>query len=138
MNHRASPNPVSDDRGSSVIEFTMISVLLVMLLLAVLQVAALYYVRSVAGAAAADGARYAANAGVDPAAGGPRASSLLARGLGSSTAHQLPCTGRSSVDAASDLVTAQVDCRGRIRSLLLPIGALVTVQVSARSLKDVP
>ena len=45
----------SGDRGSAIVEFSLITVLLLMLLFVVLQVAALYYVRSVAGASAADG-----------------------------------------------------------------------------------
>ncbi|HJQ02052.1 MAG TPA: TadE/TadG family type IV pilus assembly protein [Jatrophihabitans sp.] len=127
-----------EDRGSSVIEFSMISVLLVLLLFAVLQVAALFYVRSVTAAAAADGARYAANADVDPAAGGPRASMLIAHGIGSRMSDQLPCQGQTVSDPGSQLLAAEVHCQGRIRSLLLPIGAFVRVDVTARSLKDPP
>ncbi len=116
----------------------MITVLLVFLLFAVLQVAALFYVRSVTAAAAADGARFAANANVDPAAGGPRASALIAHGAGGRLSAQLPCTGSAVPDPASGLVVAEVHCQGRIRSLLLPIGAFVQVDVTARSLKDPP
>jgi Flp pilus assembly protein TadG len=121
-----------------VVEFCLMSVLLVMLLLAVLQVAALFYVRSVAAAAAADGARYAANAGVPPEAGGPRATALLSRALGAGMARRLPCQGGLVTDAGSGLATAEVRCRGHIRSVLLPVGALVRVEVSGRSLKDDP
>jgi len=111
-------------------------VLLVFLLLAVLQVAALFYVRSVTSSAAADGARYAANADVDPSDGGIRARDLISHGLGRGMANQLPCTGETQ---RLDTVTvAEVHCRGRIRSLLLPIGAFIRIDVSARSLKDAP
>lgn len=127
---------IADDRGSSVVEFVLISVLLVMLLFGVLQIATLFYVRSVVASAASDGARYAANAGVSPSAGGQRATQLISRGLGASMARQLPCTSEAVDDAASGLATAQVTCAGKIRSLLLPIGAFVKVDVSARSLKD--
>jgi hypothetical protein len=129
---------MSGDRGSSVVEFSMITVLLVFLLFAVLQVAALFYIRSVTAAAAADGARYAANADVDPIAGGPRASALIAHGVGSRLSGQLPCAGQAVPDPASGLVAAEVRCQGRIRSLLLPLGAFVRVEVTARSLKDPP
>jgi hypothetical protein len=114
------------------------SVLLVMLLFAVVQVAALFYVRSVASAAAADGARYAANAGVSPQAGGDRASGLLGRALSPRMARELPCAGALVAEAGSGLRTAEVRCRGTIRSVFLPIGALVRVDVSGQSLKDDP
>ncbi|MDQ1738539.1 MAG: hypothetical protein QOE53_191 [Pseudonocardiales bacterium] len=114
------------------------SVLLVMLLFAVVQVAALFYVRSVAASAAADGARYAANAGVSPQAGGERATALLGRALSPALARGLPCSGGVTVEADSGLAVAEVRCRGTIRSVFLPIGGLVTVDVSGQSLKDDP
>lgn len=126
------------DRGSAVVEFCLMSVLLVMLLFAVMQVAALFYVRSVAAAAAADGARYAANAGVSPQAGGERATALLGRALGTGMARRLPCAGDVVAEPGSGLATAEVRCRGTIRSVFLPLGALVRVEVSGQSLKDDP
>jgi len=129
---------VADQRGSAVVEFCLMSVLLVMLLFGVLQVAALFYVRSVAASAAADGARYAANAGVSPQAGAERASALLGRALSPGMVRRLPCTGDVVADADSGLLTAQVRCRGTISSVFLPIGALVRVEVSGQSLKDGP
>jgi Flp pilus assembly protein TadG len=114
------------------------SVLLVMLLFAVVQVAAVFYVRSVASAAAADGARYAANAGVPAQAGAERAAALLGQALSPAMARRLPCAGGLVAEPGSGLVTAEVRCRGTISSVFLPIGALVTVEVSGRSLKDDP
>jgi Flp pilus assembly protein TadG len=114
----------------------MITVLLVFLLFAVLQVAVLFYVRSVTASAAADGARYAANADVGTAAGAGRAGQLIRHGLGASMANQLPCMAETNRDAATGLAVAQVSCRGRIRSLLMPLGAFVSIDVTARSLKD--
>jgi hypothetical protein len=129
---------LTEDRGSAVVEFCLMSVLLLMLLFAVVQVAALFYVRSVAASAAADGARYAANAGVPPQAGGERATALLGQGLGPGMARQLPCVGGLAEEAGSGLVTAEVRCRGTISSVFLPIGALMSVDVSGQSLKDDP
>lgn len=120
------------------VEFCLMSVLLVMLLFAVVQVAAVFYVRSVASAAAADGARYAANAGVPAQAGGERAAALLSQALSPGMARRLPCAGGLVAEAGSGLVTAEVRCRGTIRSVFLPVGALVTVDVSGQSLKDDP
>jgi hypothetical protein len=129
---------LTEDGGSAVVEFCLMSVLLVMLLFAVVQVAALFYVRSVAASAAADGARYAANAGVSPRVGGERASTLLGHALSPAMARKLPCAGALVAEAGSGLRTAEVRCRGTIRSIFLPIGALVTVDVSGQSLKDDP
>lgn len=129
---------LNGDRGSAVVEFSLISIPLLMLLFAVLQVAALFYVRSVAAAAAADGARYAANADVGPAEGARRASDLIGRGLGSQMAARLPCTGEVVADPASNLQVSRVHCQGEIRSLLLPLGAFVRVRVTGQSLKDRP
>ncbi|HEY2044740.1 MAG TPA: TadE/TadG family type IV pilus assembly protein [Jatrophihabitans sp.] len=126
----------ADDRGSSVAEFAMVSTLLVFLLFGILQVAALFYVRSVAAAAASDGARYAANAGVDPTAGGERASRLIQQATTLSMAQQLPCRGTKIPDPASGLSTARVRCRGQIHSILIPLGALVTIDVTGQSLQE--
>lgn len=129
---------LTGDRGSAVVEFCLMSVLLVMLLFAVLQVAALFYVRSVAASAAADGARYAANAGVSAQAGGERATTLLSQALGARMARRLPCAGALVAETGSGLTAAEVRCRGTIRSAFLPLGAFVSVEVSGQSLKDDP
>jgi Flp pilus assembly protein TadG len=50
------------DRGSAVVEFVLVSLLIMLLLLAVLQVAVYVHVRNVVTASAQEGARYAANA----------------------------------------------------------------------------
>jgi Flp pilus assembly protein TadG len=133
-----APHRLSDDRGSAVAEFVMISVLLVFLLFGVLQVAAILYVRSVVVSAASDGARYGANAGIDPVAGGPRASSLIATSLSAAVARDIPCQGARVIDPGTGLATAKVDCRGEVRSILLPIGKLVSIEVTGESLAERP
>ncbi|MEO7261763.1 MAG: TadE/TadG family type IV pilus assembly protein [Jatrophihabitantaceae bacterium] len=138
MAGRRRSQRLAEDRGSAVVEFCLMSVLLVMLLFAVVQVAALFYIRSVAASAAADGARYAANAGVPPQAGAERATALLAQALSPGMARRLPCAADLVAEAGSGLVTAEVRCRGTIRSVFLPIGGLVRVEVSGQSLKDDP
>jgi Flp pilus assembly protein TadG len=125
-----------DDRGSSVVEFSMVSVLLIALLLGVLQVAALFYVRSVIAASAADGARWAANADVGPQQGAARATELIEGALSTSIADDVPCEGTTETDDATGLPLIQVRCVGQIRSLLLPIGALIDIDVRSRSLRE--
>ncbi|MCW2528249.1 MAG: pilus assembly protein [Pseudonocardiales bacterium] len=118
-------------------EFAMISILLVFLLFAVLQVAALFYVRSVTAAAAADGARWGANADVDSSVGGARASALISKGLGGGLSARIPCTGDQPLDQASGLPTTRVHCAGHIRSVFLPLGSLIEIDVSGQALKEV-
>lgn len=58
-----------DDRGSAVVEFVLVSVLLVALVLAVLQLALALHIRNTLVAAASEGARLAAAGTSDPADG---------------------------------------------------------------------
>jgi Flp pilus assembly protein TadG len=124
------------ERGSAVIEFVMVSLLLALLLFGVVQVAAVFYVRSVVAAAASDGARYGANSGVDPAAGGPRARQLIARGLSDSLAGGFDCVGGQESDPVSGTAVATVRCQGRLRSVFLPLGALFETGATGQSLRE--
>lgn len=125
-----------DDAGAAVVEFVLISVLLVFLLLGVLQTAVYFYARNVAAASAADAARYAAAAGVDPAAGGGRAERLVRAGLDDGDASAIRCTGSAGVDAVSGLATATVHCAGRLRLLFLPIHFPLAIDVTSAALKE--
>lgn len=116
----------------------MISVLLIFLLFAVLQVAVLFYVRTIVAASTADGARYAASSNVAAVAGGSRASDEIARTLGLSVANGLRCTGTLGTDAQSGLRTTVVHCAGAIRSVFLPLGDLVRIDVTSRALTEAP
>jgi Flp pilus assembly protein TadG len=70
-----------DERGSAVVEFTLVSVVLVGLFLAVLQVGLVLHVRNTLVACAAEGARYAANADRGLADGEARTAVLIAESL---------------------------------------------------------
>jgi TadE-like protein len=124
------------DRGAAVVDFVMIAVLLVLLLFAVLQVALYCYARNIVAASAADAARYAANAGVDPATGGPRAVELIQDGLGAGQAARFSCHGRTTIDPGSGLAVATVRCRGRLKLTFLPLGLPLVIDVSSSSLKE--
>ncbi|WP_207782857.1 TadE family protein [Phytoactinopolyspora limicola] len=71
----------SQERGSAVVEFTLVSVLLVTLFLAIVQIGLVIHVRNTLVASAAEGARYAANANRGPADGADRTRTLLASSL---------------------------------------------------------
>jgi len=71
-----------DERGSAVVESSLVLVLLVALLLALLQLGFALHVRNTLVASAAEGARYAANADRSPEEGAARTRVLVAGALG--------------------------------------------------------
>jgi hypothetical protein len=116
----------------------MISVLLVVLLFAVLQVAVLFYVRTIVAASAADGARYAASSNLAAADGAIRAHGELTRALTSVVGRDVRCGGSAGDDQDSGLPTTVVRCSGVIESIFLPLGAFVHLDVTARALTEGP
>lgn len=71
-----------DDRGSAVVEFTLVGTLLTMLTLAVLQLALSLHVRTTVLDAAAEGARFGALADNRPADGVARTVELITEAIG--------------------------------------------------------
>jgi len=67
----------ADDRGSAVVEFVLVSVLVVALVLGVLQLAFALHIRNTLVAAASEGARMAATTSRDPADGADHTSRLI-------------------------------------------------------------
>jgi Flp pilus assembly protein TadG len=126
----------SRETGAAVVDFVMMSVLLIMLLFAVLQAAVYFYARNVAAASAADAARYAAAEGIDPRAGAVRAEELIRKGLDEADASAIRCTGTPGRDAQSGLAVTTVHCRGRVRLLFLPLGLPLTIDVTSSVLKE--
>lgn len=125
-----------DDRGAAVVEFVLISVLLVLLLFAVLQLAVFFYARNIVAASAADAARYAAAAGVAPDAGRVRAEQLIAQALGARGASAIHCTSGFGTDAASRLPVTTVHCTGRVRAMFAPVDLPLTVDVRTSALRE--
>ena len=123
------------ERGSAVVDFVLVSVLIVVLLLAVLQVAVYVHVRNVVTASAQAGARYAANADVDSAFGAPRTIEVVARATSPQTANGLACTSGEEADAAG-LTLVVVRCTGAVPSLLASLGALLPLQATGRAIKE--
>ena len=124
------------DRGAAAVDFVMISVLLVLLLFAVLQVAVYFYARNVAAASAADAARYAAAEGVAPGAGRARAHALIHQGLDEADAAAIRCTSGPGRDRQSGLVVTTVHCTGRIRLLFSPLGLPLKIDVRSSVLRE--
>lgn len=129
--------PERDDRGSAVVDFVLVSALLVFLLFAVLQVAVLVYVRNVVSAAAADGARRGAEYGSTPADGARRASDVLRQALPGLSA-DVQCDGAPTTDASSGLATTTVRCQGTLHAVLLPLGLPLRIDASSTVLREAP
>ncbi|HLM04508.1 MAG TPA: TadE/TadG family type IV pilus assembly protein [Blastococcus sp.] len=127
--------PDDGQRGSAVVDFVMVSMLIVALLLAVLQVAVYVHVRNVVTASAQEGARYAANADVDSALGAARTVEVVARATSEQTAEGLACTSAEEVDG-SGLTLVVVRCTGSVPSLLAALGDLLPLTATGRALKE--
>lgn len=124
-----------DDRGSAVVEFVLVSILVVTLLLAVLQIAVFVHVRNVIAASAQEGARYGANADVDSAAGAERTRELVSGALSDQTAEGLVCTStEESGDAGAVLVV--VRCSGAVPSLFAAFGDVLGIDATGRAVKE--
>jgi TadE-like protein len=109
----------------------LIAVLLIFLVFGVLQVAVYLYVRNIVQA----GARYAANQGVDYRDGGEQATALVRQGSSATIARSLPCHGSAGRDVTG-LALAVVHCRGHVKSIFLPLGRVLSIDVTARVLKE--
>ncbi len=129
------PADDGDERGSAVVEFVLVSVLIVVLLLAVLQVAVYVHVRNVVTAGAQEGARFAANADVDSALGAARTVEVVAGATSEQTAAGLRCTSAEEADP-SGLTLVVVTCTGAVPSLLADLGNLLPLEVTGRAVKE--
>ncbi|TYP86865.1 TadE family protein [Blastococcus xanthinilyticus] len=134
------PHEVSRDdgeRGSAVVDFVMVSMLIMTLLLAVLQVAVYVHVRNVVTASAQEGARYAANADVDSSAGAGRTVEIVARATSEQTARGLACTSGEELDTGGATLVV-VRCSGSVPALLASLGNLLPLEVTGRAMKESP
>ena len=123
------------ERGSAVVDFVLVGVLVIALLLAVLQVAVYVHLRNVLVASAQEGARYAANADVPAAAGADRTLEVVARATSARTAGGLSCTSGEEADQ-SGLTLVVVRCSGSVPSLFAPLGDLLPLTVTGRAVAE--
>ena len=123
------------ERGGAVVEFVFVSVLVVVLLLAVLQVAVYVHVRNVVTASAQEGARFAANADVPSSAGADRTVAVVARATSQQTADGLVCSSVEETDP-SGLTLVVVRCSGAVPPLLAGLGSLLPVEVTGRAVEE--
>lgn len=127
--------PGDGERGSAVVDFVLVSMLIMTLLLAVLQVAVYVHVRNVVTASAQEGARYAANADVASSAGVGRTVEIVARATSVQTAEGLACTSGEEADPSGATLVV-VRCSGSVPSLLAVLGNLLPLQATGRAMKE--
>ena len=125
------------ERGSAVVDFVLVGVLVVTLLLAVLQVAVYVHVRNVVVASAQQGARYAANADVPAEAAVARTLEVVGRATSAQTAAGLSCTSAQEVQD-SGLVLVVVRCTGAVPSVLATLGNLLPLEATGRAVEEAP
>jgi len=111
------------DRGSAVVDFVLVGGLLVLLFVAVLQLALALHVRNVLIDSAAQGARYGALAGHDPQDGAARTRALVAAELSGAYARDVTVE-RVDVDGVA-LVDVRVAAPLPLVGLLGPPAHLV-------------
>ncbi len=121
------------DRGSAVVEFTLVGVLLTVLFLALLQLGLALHVRNTLVASAAEGARYGANADRDPAQGAAVTRQLIRDSLTDSFADGVT-SGFETVDGMQT-VYVQVEATLPVLGLLGPPRAIT---VRGHALEEAP
>lgn len=122
-----------DDRGSAVVEFTLVGVLLTVLFLALLQLGLALHVRNTLAASAAEGARVAANADRTPADGEATTRRLIRDSLADSFADGVT-SGFETVDGVPT-VFVQVDATLPMVGLLGPPRG---IRVRGHALEEAP
>lgn len=123
------------DDGAAVVDFVLVSVLVLALFLLVLQVALVLHVRNVLVSAAAEGARYGATADRTPADGAERTHLAVSQALSGRAADRLTYTATTtSIDGAA---VVEVTVRGPLPVVFLPAGPL-TITVHGHALEEGP
>jgi Flp pilus assembly protein TadG len=119
---RLPPGTARSDGGAAVVDFTLVGVLLTVLFLALQQLGLALHVRNTLTAAAAEGARYAANADRDPAAGAAVTRRMIRDSLADSFATDVSA-GTERVDGVPTVVV-RVHARLPVLGLLGPARAI--------------
>ena len=129
---RAGDRP--GERGAAVVEFTLVSVLLVFLFLLVMQVGLVLHARNVLVSAAQDGARFAANADRTPEDGVQRTTASISETLGSELAGRMVVTPLPP-SATDGLPVVGIRVRGPLPFVFAPVGPL-SITVEGHALEE--
>lgn len=129
----ARPRGLGDERGSAIVDFTLVGILLTFLFLALLQLGLALHVRNTLVASAAEGARYAANADRLPGDGAVVTRRLIRDSLADSFADDVT-SGTELVDGVPT-VYVRVDARLPVIGLLGPSRG---ISVQGHALEEAP
>jgi Flp pilus assembly protein TadG len=110
----------SDD-GAAVVDFVLVTVLVLALFLLVFQIGVVLHVRNVMVASAAEGARYAANADRTPEDGAERAHQAITQALGGRVGRSVTCEPVVGQDLDGQPLV-DISCHGPVPVVFLPIG----------------
>lgn len=121
-----------DERGSAVVDFVLIMILLVPLVLGIAQVALVLHVRNTVSAAASEGARAAAVLGATPETGAERTRSLIRQSLADRYADGVTASWTTVGGSPGAVVTV----RARVPALGL-FGPSVQLDVSGHAVREV-
>ncbi len=113
----------SADRGSSTVEFSLVSVLVLFLFLLVMQVGFVLHTRNVLVAAAQEGARYGANADRGPADAEQRALEVVRDALSPGVAARMD-PPRASLVEVDGAAVMEVTLAGPLPLVFLPAGPM--------------
>lgn len=121
--------PARDDRGAAVVEFTLVSILLVTLFVMIMQVGLVLHTRNVMVAAAQEGARFAANADRSGADGVERTRQALRESLGADLESRTAVTVAPRTSTGSGAPVVGIRVAGPLPFLFAAVGPLeITVE----------
>jgi hypothetical protein len=115
--------PEVDDAGSAVVDFVLVSALLLVVFLAVAQAGVVLHTRNVLVAAAAEGARHGANADRTPEQGVERTRQVVAEALSPDRAAALEVLPRAAV-TPEGLDVLEIEVTTPLPVVFLPVGPL--------------
>jgi len=124
--------PGRGERGSAVVDFVLVMLVLVPFVLGVVQLGLVLHVRNTLTAAASDGARAAAPLGAGPADGVARARELIRGGLADRFADDVTATS-TTIDGVAAL---QVTVRARVPVLGIG-GPAVDLTTTGHAVREV-
>ena len=124
------------DTGSAVVDFVLVSALLLVVFLAVAQLGVVLHVRDVLVAAAAEGARHGANADRTPEEGVERTRQVVAEALSPERAADLEVSARAPL-TPEGLATLEIEVTTPLPVVFLPVGPL-RLTVRGHALQEGP